>query len=86
MNTLSLFAGAVPLRSAHFGPGTGPIHIGSASCDGSEQRIVDCQLQYENKCVHSEDAGVNCPCKETLEFSNNSEFCILSLTACVHTF
>ena len=53
-----LFAGAVPLRSAHFGPGTGPIHIGSASCDGSEQRIVDCQLQYENMCVHSEDAGV----------------------------
>ena len=68
MNTLSLFAGAVPLRSAHFGPGTGPIHIGSASCDGSEQRIVDCQLRYENGCVHSEEAGVNCSCKESLVF------------------
>ena len=69
MNTLSLFAGAVPLRSAHFGPGTGPIHIGSVSCDGSEQRIVDCQLRYENGCVHSEDAGVTCPCKESLSLS-----------------
>ena len=68
VNTLSLFAGAVSLRSAHFGPGTGPIHIGSASCDGSEQRIVDCQLRYENGCVHSEDAGVTCPCKESLVF------------------
>ena len=58
-----LFAEAKPLRSAHFGPGTGPVHIRSASCDGSEQRIVDCKLQRENKCVHSEDAGVNCSCK-----------------------
>ena len=46
VNTLFLFAGAMPLRAAHFGPGTGPIHVGSASCDGSEQRIVDCQLRY----------------------------------------
>ena len=58
-----MFAGAVSLRSAHFGSGTGPIHIGSASCDGSERRIVDCVLRYKNGCVHSEDAGVNCSCK-----------------------
>ena len=68
VNTLSLFADAMPLGAAHFGPGTEPIHIGSASCNGSEQRIVDCQLRYENGCVHSEDAGVNCSCKESLVF------------------
>ena len=61
-----LVAGALSLKAGQFGPGTGPIHIGSVSCDGSEQRIVDCQLRYENECVHNEDAGVTCPCKESL--------------------
>ena len=54
------FAGAVAHRAAYFGQGSGPVHIGTIQCDGTEQTIMDCHLNYENNCVHSEDAGVEC--------------------------
>ena len=56
------FVGAIPHRMAYFGQGSGPVHIGAAQCNGSEQRIVDCTITTENNCVrdHSEDAGVEC--------------------------
>ena len=54
------FSDAIKYKEVHFGKGSRPVHIGAAKCNGSEQRIVDCTLNYENSCVHSEDAGVNC--------------------------
>ena len=46
---------------AHFGEGTGPIHIDSPACSGSEYRLIDCQ--YDNNTVedsHAEDWSVYC--------------------------
>ena len=54
---------------AYFGQGSGPVHIGAIQCDGSEQRIVDCTLNYENSCVHSEDAGVECSGENVCNYS-----------------
>ena len=51
-------ASAVPA----FGGGTGEIFIDNARCDGSEDRLEQCQHNGigNHNCEHREDAGVIC--------------------------
>ncbi|CAI8032258.1 Deleted in malignant brain tumors 1 protein, partial [Geodia barretti] len=51
---------AIALRGAHFGEGTGPIHLDNVICTGSENSLLDCRYSPHN-CGHYEDAGVICP-------------------------
>ena len=54
--------GAVAFSSAHFGAGTGPIHLDNVDCTGSESNLIDCQHISNVYCRygHNEDAGVRC--------------------------
>ena len=54
--------GAVAFTNAHFGRGTGPIHLDNADCSGSESRLTDCSHSSSASCRfgHNEDAGVRC--------------------------
>ena len=47
---------------AHFGGGSGPIHLDNVRCVGTEQRLVDCLANPvgDHNCLHSDDAGVRC--------------------------
>ena len=54
--------GSEALEEAHFGRGSGPIHLDEVTCSGTEQRLVYCltrAIGYHN-CDHDEDAGVHC--------------------------
>ena len=56
---------AIALRGAHFGEGTGPIHLDNVICTGSENSLLDCRYS-PNNCGHYEDAGVICPAPQGL--------------------
>ena len=45
---------------AHFGEGTGAIHMDDVTCTGNEWRLIDCQHTSRHNCQHFEDAGVTC--------------------------
>ena len=51
---------AVALRGAHFGEGTGSIHLDNLGCTGNESTLLECPSTPHN-CLHFEDAGVICP-------------------------
>ncbi len=55
-------AGAVPIRGAFFGEGTGRIHLDDLGCERSETSIIECPHNgvNVNNCNHREDAGVIC--------------------------
>ena len=57
-----LFLDAVAFINAHFGAGTGPIHLDNVDCSGSESNLTDCQHSSTISCTngHSQDAGVRC--------------------------
>ena len=59
---LGFHSSASAYRSAHFGPGTGPILLSRISCFGNESNLTDCsQLSVGTKnCTHSDDASVYC--------------------------
>ena len=52
----------MPFGNAHFGAGTGPIHLDEVDCGGSESRLTECPHSPIVNCTnnHSEDAGVRC--------------------------
>jgi len=52
----------VAFGNAHFGAGTGPIHMDNVGCNGNERNLVDCSLISFGGCYHGhrEDAGVRC--------------------------
>ena len=54
--------GAIAAARAHFGEGTGPIHLDNLECTGMEGRLDQCVHQGVgiNNCGHREDAGVLC--------------------------
>ncbi|XP_038144238.1 scavenger receptor cysteine-rich domain-containing group B protein [Cyprinodon tularosa] len=47
---------------AHFGPGTGTIHLDNLKCSGAETSLLECSHIPWNvhNCDHYEDAGVTC--------------------------
>lgn len=53
---------AVAFSHAHFGVGTGLIHLDNVGCSGSESSLLDCQRSSSVSCYsgHTEDAGVRC--------------------------
>ena len=53
---------AVAFSNAHFGAGTGPIHLDNVGCNGSEMNLLDCSRSSFGSCYsgHREDAGVRC--------------------------
>ena len=56
-------SGSIAFTHAHYGQGSGPIHLDNVRCAGSEQRLIDC-IHINNTsgpdCTHSEDASVAC--------------------------
>ena len=46
--------------SSFYGPGFGPITLGSLQCTGSETRLADCLSGDISTCTHAHDAGVMC--------------------------
>ena len=54
--------GAIAVRGAFFGQGTGNIVNTEFACSGNESRLFDCQKSFDTIfCGHHEDAGVICP-------------------------
>ena len=51
---------AVAYSSAAFGQGNATIHLDDVTCDGQENRLLDCTVNHIHNCHHSEDAGVAC--------------------------
>ena len=54
--------GGTAYRNAHFGAGSGDIHLDNVGCTGSEDRLVDCYNYPPGTryCNHKKDAGVLC--------------------------
>ena len=55
-----LFAASTIRRGPFFGPGTGPIHLGSLQCAGTERNVTECPHGSTDQCTHANDAGVTC--------------------------
>ena len=59
--TPSHISTAAAFGSAFFGPGTGPIHIDTSQCAGTESNLLNCTFeQHTGDCNHLEDASVRC--------------------------
>ncbi|XP_072046233.1 scavenger receptor cysteine-rich domain-containing group B protein-like [Amphiura filiformis] len=60
-NELGYPGGAVASYGlAHFGEGTGSIHLDDLQCLGTESRLQDCTRGGPHNCAHYEDAAVMC--------------------------
>ena len=56
-----LNTGAMTLKNAYFGQGTGPIQLNNVRCTGNEVLLLQCShstLAYS--CGHDKDAGLRC--------------------------
>ena len=57
--------GAIPMKQASFGSGSGIIVLDDLDCSGSEGSLFECPSDSPvlvHDCDHSEDAGVRCLC------------------------
>ena len=56
------FNGTEILTISDFLFGTGPIFVDELSCDGDEERVMDCggSAPGLHTCTHSQDAAVRC--------------------------
>ena len=63
-----LFSGSVALDEAHFGEGSGPVHMRYVSCIGSETTLLQCGHNTPGYCGHHEDAGVRCTLSELARY------------------
>ena len=52
---------SVTFPSAHFGSGSGSIHLNYVTCSGGEKSLLDCTYSiYAQYCRHNQDVGVRC--------------------------
>ena len=60
-----MITGAIAVRSAAFGEGTGPrfLDTDELECVGCEESLLDCPILEDvtSTCQHDQDAGVICP-------------------------
>ena len=61
----SIFTGAGAFSRSFYGPGTGPVHVDSIHCTGSEESLLACTRKpfgdVSTGCLdHSNDASVLC--------------------------
>ena len=58
----SISTDAVAFSNAHFGAGSGTIHLQAVGCTGRETNLTDCLEVRSSLCLqgHSDDAGVRC--------------------------
>ena len=63
---------AVSFHRAHFGAGTGPIHLNNVDCSGSETKLINCSHNSYFRCYsgHLEDVGVRCQGRQILDLYN----------------
>uniref|UniRef100_W5M9F2 SRCR domain-containing protein n=1 Tax=Lepisosteus oculatus TaxID=7918 RepID=W5M9F2_LEPOC len=56
----------VPLHGAYYGEGHGPVILDDVKCTGTESSLLNCKTgeTKNQKCDHSEDAGVDCSVKK----------------------
>ena len=54
--------GATAFKQAHFGLGSGAIHLDDTHCTGLETSLLSCpsNIPDNNDCCHVEDAGIAC--------------------------
>ena len=54
-------AGAIGLRNAVYGLGTGPIHLDNVNCTGNESSLLECpRNEQRHDCNHGQDASAVC--------------------------
>jgi len=72
MESLMHFLG--PPITSFFGEGVGPIHLSEVYCNGSEQKLTDCQIGNRliglNSCDHGNDVGVICQGEYSYVYNN----------------
>ena len=55
------YSGATPYSHAYFGEGSGPIHLDSVECSGTEYNVTECEIAGNTRqTTHSQDVGVKC--------------------------
>ena len=56
------FNGSEPLLISDFSPGSGPIFVEELSCEGREDRLLECSSAPLglHSCTHDQDAAVRC--------------------------
>ena len=56
------FNGSSVLAPSEFSQGSGPIFLDRVSCEGGEERVLDCQQTPIglHTCTHQQDTGVKC--------------------------
>ena len=61
--TVRIFLGSEALHDAEFGEGSGVILLEGLECVGTEDSLLDCDMDVElglTLCDHSHDAGIHC--------------------------
>ena len=68
LHNLIFFLDATAYSLARYGQGSGPIHLDSVACTGTENALVNCTYDSDTSdCFHFEDASVLCQSKHTAE-------------------
>lgn len=55
------------VKGSYFGYGKGPVWLADVDCQGNENDLTNCQINWSGgiNCEHRRDAGVVCTCKFT---------------------